>query len=149
MIYSFEKDVLISKLTEELSEQEDLFFVGVSFSNGVTFIETSQELSASSLDNLTLLVMNHNPNDDYYLRLEIPDVTPRQFRQALIISGISMQAIEDLINSQPEPLRSLAMVEWEYSTAFVRSNQMVNQLAPAIGFTPAMLDQLWILAGTL
>lgn len=88
------------------------------------------------------------------IEVEVPvtvpeEVTPRQFRQALILSGISMQTIEYLINSQPEPLRSLGMVEWEYSTAFLRSNQMVNQLAPAIGFTPAMLDQLWILAETL
>lgn len=77
------------------------------------------------------------------------EVTPRQFRQALILSNISMQSIEDLINSQPEPLKSLAMIEWEYSTAFLRSNQFVNQLAPAMGLTQDALDDLWILAETL
>lgn len=77
------------------------------------------------------------------------EVTPRQFRQALILSGISMQTIEDFISFQPEPIKSLAMIEWEYSTAFLRNNQMMNSLAPAIGFTPSMLDDLWILAETL
>jgi len=82
--------------------------------------------------------------------LYVPEqVTPRQFRQALVLSGISMQQIEDVINSQPEPMKSLAMIEWEYSTAFLRSNQMVNQLAPALNFTQEMLDDLWILAATL
>lgn len=80
---------------------------------------------------------------------DIPDVTPRQFRQALVISGMSIASIEAVINSQPEPLRSLAMIEWEYSTAFKRSNTMVNQMAPLLGFTSKQLDDLWLLAGTL
>lgn len=77
------------------------------------------------------------------------EVTPRQFRQALVLSNISINSVVDLINSQPEPVKSLAMIEWEYSTAFLRSNQFVNQLAPAMGLTQDALDQLWILAGTL
>jgi hypothetical protein len=88
--------------------------------------------------------------DDITDQLHVPEsVTPRQFRQALVLSNVSIQMIEDLINSQPEPMKSLAMIEWEYSTVFIRSNQMVNQLAPALEFTPSMLDDLWILAETL
>jgi hypothetical protein len=62
---------------------------------------------------------------------------------------MSIASIEAAMNSQLEPLRSLAMIEWEYSTAFKRNNPLVNQMAPAIGFTNEQLDQLWILAGTL
>lgn len=79
----------------------------------------------------------------------IPDVTPRQFRQALIISGIPLSAIEAAINSQAEPTKSLAMVEWEYSIAFKRDNPLVNQMAPSLGFTSEMLDNLWLLAASL
>ena len=79
----------------------------------------------------------------------IPDVTPRQFRQALVLSGISADNIVAMIETQPEPLRSLALIEWEYSTAFIRSNPLVNQLAPALGFTSEQLDELWLLAGGL
>lgn len=80
---------------------------------------------------------------------EIADVTPRQFRQALVLSGIAVGTIEALINSQPDPIKSLAMIEWEYSIAFKRNNQFVNQLAPALGFTSQRLDDLWRLAATL
>lgn len=79
----------------------------------------------------------------------IPDVTPRQFRQALILKGISKQNIEEVINSQPEPLRSLAMIEWEYSTVFKRDRPLINQMAPHLGFTSQDLDDLWRMAATL
>lgn len=80
---------------------------------------------------------------------EFPDVTPRQMRQALILSGVTAQQIEDAINSFEEPTRSLAMVEWEYSTAFQRHRPLVQQVGAMLGWTPEMLDDLWRLARTL
>lgn len=82
-------------------------------------------------------------------KIVIPDVTPRQFRQAVILSGMSIASIEAAINAQSEPLKSLAMIEWEYSMAFKRNNPLVNQMAPYIGVTSEQLDNLWLLAGTL
>lgn len=80
---------------------------------------------------------------------DLPDVTPRQIRQALILSGVNLAEIDQAIDDLPEPTRSLAKAEWEYSNAFERNRPLVAQVAAMLGWTPEQLDQLWILAGTL
>lgn len=80
---------------------------------------------------------------------QLPSVTPRQIRQALILSGVSMQMIEDAIAAMPEPSKSLAQVEWEYSTLFIRSNPLVAQIGTAVGWNSEQIDNLWKLAGSL
>jgi hypothetical protein len=77
------------------------------------------------------------------------DVTPRQIRQALILSGITLSQIDDAINSLPEPTQSLARVEWEYSIAFQRNRPLVAQVAQMLQWTSEQVDALWELAGTL
>jgi hypothetical protein len=80
---------------------------------------------------------------------KIEDVTPRQMRQALILSGVSLSQIDDAINSLPEPTKSLAMVEWEYSVAFQRHRPIVAQVAQMLGWNDAQLDALWKMAKIL
>lgn len=80
---------------------------------------------------------------------DLPDVTPRQIRQALILSGVSLSTIDSAIDAMPEPTRSLARTEWEYSNAFERNRPLVKQVGIAMGWTDEQLDNLWILAGTL
>lgn len=80
---------------------------------------------------------------------DLPDVTPRQMRQALILSGVSMEMIETALSSLPEPNRSLALTEWEYSIAFKRQNPLVKMVAVLLGWTDDQLDDLWIMAGKL
>lgn len=79
----------------------------------------------------------------------IPDATPRQIRQALILSGVSIDMITAALDSLPEPTRSLAKVEWEYSIAFKRNRQLVIQVGLMLGWTPEQLDDLWKLALSL
>ena len=79
----------------------------------------------------------------------LPDVTPRQIRQALILSGVSMESIDTALNSMPEPTRSLAKTEWEYSIAFKRNRDLVNQVGVMLGWTSEQLDDLWAFAGKL
>jgi hypothetical protein len=80
---------------------------------------------------------------------DIKSVTPRQIRQAWILSGQSLTVIEIAIDSLVEPHRSLARAEWEYSTIVMRRNPLVAMLANANGYTDEQLDALWIFAGTL
>lgn len=79
----------------------------------------------------------------------IADVTPRQMRQALILSGVSLAAIDAALNSLSEPTKSLAMVEWEYSIAFQRNRPLVAQVGIMLGWTNQQLDALWIFASGL
>lgn len=80
---------------------------------------------------------------------KLPDVTPRQMRQALILSGVELDMIDAALNTLPEPTRSLAKTEWEYSIAFKRDRPLVITVGLMLGWTPAQLDQLWEFAWTL
>lgn len=80
---------------------------------------------------------------------KLADVTPRQIRQALILSGVSLEQIDAAIDSLPEPTRSLAKVEWEYSVAFIRTNPLVESVGLMLGWTSEQLDNLWVMAGKL
>jgi hypothetical protein len=81
--------------------------------------------------------------------IKIPDVSPRQLRQALVLSGLSLGLIDTAIDAQEEPLKTLAHVAWEYSTVFERSSDTVNMIGASIGLTPENIDDLWNLASTL
>lgn len=80
---------------------------------------------------------------------DIKEVTPRQIRQALILTGNSLSDVDNAINSLPEPYKSLAHAEWEYSTLVFRRNKLVGMLGQMQGWTEQQLDDLWIFAGTL
>ena len=92
---------------------------------------------------LDLIVANHVPRN-------IPtEITPRQARQALLIAGISEQMIVDAINTLPSPTKEMALIEWEYSVAFLRYNPLVATMAQMLGWNTQQLDDLWILGATL
>lgn len=80
---------------------------------------------------------------------EFPDVTPRQIRQALILSGVSMSQITDALNTLPEPMKSLANAEWEYSNSFQRTRPLVASVGQMLGWSSTQLDALWKFAGSL
>ncbi|HWI02405.1 MAG TPA: hypothetical protein VNT52_01005 [Acidimicrobiales bacterium] len=75
-------------------------------------------------------------------------VTMRQARQALILAGLD-QAVEDAIDSLPEPHNKLARAEWEYSQTVERDRPFVQMLAPALGLDDAALDALFVHAASL
>lgn len=83
------------------------------------------------------------------LYLDLPDVTPRQIRQAFILSGLLTTVIEDAFLALPEPTKSFAEVEWQYSLSFKRRRPLVIQVGLMLGWTEKQLDDLWILAGKL
>jgi hypothetical protein len=80
---------------------------------------------------------------------KLVDVTPRQIRQALVLSSVSMQQIEDALNALPEPNKSMAKIEWEYSIAFKRDRPFVAAVGQLLGWSNAQIDALWQLAASL
>lgn len=75
-------------------------------------------------------------------------VTMRQARRALHAAGM-LAAIELALDALPDPDRTAARIEWEYSSEVQRHNGFVAQLAPALGLTDAQLDGLFISAAAL
>lgn len=80
---------------------------------------------------------------------QIPtEVTMRQARLALVDAGM-YGSIQSAINSLPEPMKTKALIEWEYSNTVQRHNGFVSQLRPILGMTEEDLDNLFIAASKL
>lgn len=80
----------------------------------------------------------------YVAQVAIPqEVTMRQARLSLAADG-KLAAVDAVIDSLPEPDRTAARIEWEYSGSVRRHQPFVLQLAPAIGLDSAGLDALFI-----
>lgn len=75
-------------------------------------------------------------------------VTMRQARLALLSIGM-LQAVDMAIDALPEPQRTAARIEWEYSQEVERNKEFVLLLAPALGLTDEQLDDLFRVAVTL
>ena len=73
------------------------------------------------------------------------EVTMRQARLALLSIG-KLDDVSALIASLPEPQKTAATIEWEYSNTVQRNNPFVGSLGPALGVD---LDALFIDAAKL
>ena len=75
-------------------------------------------------------------------------VTMRQARLVLLGAGLLGQ-VEASINALPEPQRSAARIEWDFSSEVHRDKPFVQLLAGALGLTPEQLDDLFNQANQL
>lgn len=75
-------------------------------------------------------------------------VTMRQARLALLGAGM-LGAVTTAINNLPEPDRSVATIEWEYSQEVNRNRALIQALGPLLGLSNEQLDGLFIMAATL
>ena len=80
---------------------------------------------------------------------DLPAITPKQMRMALILSGVMLSDIDTALNSLPEPMRSMAVVAWEYAISFERRDPLVASVATLLGWDSSQVDALWRLGGTL
>ena len=71
------------------------------------------------------------------------EITMRQARLVLNAGGF-ISAINAAIAAMPEPQRSNAAIEWEYSNTVQRHNGFVSQLGPVLGLTDAQIDAMFI-----
>ena len=76
------------------------------------------------------------------------EVTMRQARLALLGAG-KLAQVEAAIASMPEPHKTAASIEWEYSNALQRSNPFVSQLGAALGLDDAAIDAMFVEAAKL
>ncbi len=76
------------------------------------------------------------------------EVTMRQARLALLAAG-KLAAVDAAINALPDPPKTAALIEWEYSNSVRRDSQFVALLGPALGLDAAALDALFVAASKL
>jgi len=148
MHHTFIKNVNIIQLEEEIKQVISDSLLGVSFtpeSSKVT-IHFNRELSSQEVNELQSTVESHVPETVQNIPLT---VTPRQIRIALTLSGISLESIETLISTLPEPDKTISKITWEYSTEIQRHNPLIINLSPLLGLTKQDLDNLFLLASTV
>lgn len=75
-------------------------------------------------------------------------VTMRQARLALHASGLLSQ-VEVAINTLPEPPRTTARIEWDFSSEVHRDKEFVVMMGTALGLSDAQLDDLFVQAALL
>lgn len=76
--------------------------------------------------------------------VQVPsEITMRQARLVLLGAGL-LSGVQTAINAMPEPARSAANIEWEYSNTVLRHNGFVSVLGPMLGLTEQQIDQLFI-----
>ena len=75
-------------------------------------------------------------------------VTMRQARMALNAAG-KLSQVESAIDALPEPNRTAARIEWEYSNEVQRGNSFVSLLGAALSMSESELDALFTQAATL
>jgi hypothetical protein len=75
-------------------------------------------------------------------------VSMRQARLALLSAGL-LQQVEASIDALPEPQRSAARIEWDYSSEVHRDRPFVQQLSIALGLDDAQIDALFVQAAQL
>jgi hypothetical protein len=145
----FNKIINKQRLKLEIAESDITYESFSIVSSGTSFeITFSNELSSGDIEALSILVIKHKPVP---IPKGMPDtsVTARQVRTALILSGVTLDQISGILDSLPEPNKTVAKVAWEHSYRFHRDNELVISLAPAVGLTTEDLDNLWVLAKSL
>lgn len=75
-------------------------------------------------------------------------VTMRQARLTLHAAGLLGQ-VETAIDALPEPDRTAAQIEWDYSSVVERHQGIALTIAQALGISDEQLDALFIEAATL
>ena len=71
-------------------------------------------------------------------------ISQMKLRKQLILSGISIDSIDALIQSLPQPNRDLIYTMWEYAVVFDRHNPELNAMAQMLEITQQQLDEIFI-----
>ena len=75
-------------------------------------------------------------------------VTMRQARLALLGAGL-LDDVDAAINAMPEPQRTVARINWDYSSTVERDSEVLVALAASLGLAESDLDNLFTTAASL
>lgn len=84
-------------------------------------------------------------------KLPVPEiVTNGQFRDALVLSGISLSDVSAAIQAIPDPIhRQLALNRWDFGNSIERNHPLIIAMAPQFGLTEDSIDEVFRLANSL
>lgn len=74
---------------------------------------------------------------------------PKQFRFALIKTGISISSIDQIIDSIEDPIeKELIKTEWEYTFNIEKNDVLIKLIADKLNLTHQQIDNLFSLANS-
>lgn len=77
-------------------------------------------------------------------------ISPRQFRLALVYSGVDIQSIDNMIETiEDENIKQVMKILREYSLSFERHNEDLQKFASSLWMDGGKLDQLFLLWSSL
>lgn len=80
----------------------------------------------------------------------MPELTPRQFRDALIDADIMPDQVIAAIKQIPDAKQQAkALNAWEYPTQFTRTDPLIDQIGSMFNLTPEQIDTIWQQALTI
>jgi hypothetical protein len=126
------------------------------------FIEGEQPSNAIFVENVNFIKTMFNPETNEVFegatkeeieqanKIVVPEsISQMKLRKQLILSGISISAIDALIQQLPQPNRDLIFTMWEYAVVFDRTNPELNAMAEMLGISQQQLDEIFINANKL
>ena len=87
---------------------------------------------------------------EYYNKSLIPQVvSQRQLRTQLSLNGFDLGDVQAVIDSLPDPNKTIAQIAWDYSLTFVRDDALLNSITDILGITESELNDIFINASKL
>ena len=75
------------------------------------------------------------------------EVTSRQFQLALLDMDVTPDMVEAALNTiEDEKLRVAGLIEWRKAQTIRRDHPLISQIAPLLGATDEILDQIFLKA---
>ncbi|MBB4145822.1 hypothetical protein [Rhizobium rhizoryzae] len=76
-----------------------------------------------------------------------PTLTRKQLRNGLLSIGVTSADVEAQIGTIADALeREAALIDWQDTQAYQRTNPLVNQIGVAMGLPEEQIDALWMWA---
>lgn len=74
-----------------------------------------------------------------------PTLTRKQLRNGLLSIGVTSAEVEAQIGTIADPMeREAALIDWQETQAYQRTNPLVNQIGVAMGLPEEQIDALWM-----
>lgn len=116
--------------------------------NSVTIESPWVEMTQAQFDSLHEQYMEQ-VQEIARLKESVPqEVLLYQFRTAITMAGLK-SAVEALIESLPDPPKTVVREKWEYGNTVRRYHPQTIQLATAIGLSSAQIDDIFRTAATI
>lgn len=153
----------IDKCYSFTATQDDCIVVDISFNDGeitkrIDYYYRASDVYSPLTPLITQWIADNNPvilpyepppaSTPEEIRADMPDKTPREFRDILIDEGILTDANPDEVTLAIQEIpydieRAKALNAWQNPTMFSRSDPYIDMIGAMFGLTPEDIDRLW------